>query len=541
MKKYTLYFIKAFILLIMLSGCDKSALDTEPRDALSFEKAMTTLEGLEGAILGVYDRGRYSYTEFDVGLFKIFNTDIIKEGSIRDEVWAAIAYFDGFDATNEGIRNLWNAYYEGLNRANRIIENINNVEYNLDNPNAVARRNTVLGEALFFRAHFHLTLVEYWDNIFLADKVYNDPEQEYALSPKEDVYELIVSDLEEAIVLLPEATDVISRGKVSKGVARHMLSLAHLDLGNWEEAAALAEEVIADPAYDFAPLDEIFSENYEENSEIIFSWQFIIGGAGNQIVPCLTSMYDRCNGVARTFEQGGRPYGRMLPTEYYWSLFEEDDLRLEAWHKRYWIYDINSEDDPLPQVAAAELSVDDPPVVDTLLSSGGTDSIYYFAVIGDTVTEVNIEETGGYGIVAIAPTTKKYWEGGGLGRVENDAESWKNVIQYRYSEAYLVAAEGYMRSGTNIARGQELFDTLRARAGQDPIELNQDNLLDEQARELGHEGRRYPMLKRLGILRERVQLGSPVVGVNMLPHHERWPIPQDFVDLTGVPQNEGYE
>ena len=49
------------------------------------------------------------------------------------------------------------------------------------------------------------------------------------------------------------------------------------------------------------------------------------------------------------------------------------------------------------------------------------------------------------------------------------------------------------------------------------------------------------MLKRLGILRERVQMYSPEVGANMLPHHVRWPIPQDFVDLTGGPQNEGYE
>jgi hypothetical protein len=514
MKKINLYIIKAFILLLMLSGCDKSILDVEPRDALTFNNAISTLDGLEGAILGVYDRGRNTYGIYDVGLFKIFNTDIIEEGSIRDVVWAAIAYFDGFDATNKGIRDIWNTYYEGLNRANTIIENIDEVDYNRENPKAIIRRNTVLGEAYFFRAFFHLTLVEYYDNIFLADKVYNDPEQKYVLSPKEDVYELIVSDLEAAIELLPEASDVISRGKVSKGVARHMLSLAHLDLGNWAEAAALAEEVIADAAYDFAPLDQIFSENYQDNSEIIFSWQYAFGdGFGHQIAPCLASMYDRCNGVDRTFEQGGRPYGRMLPTDYYWSLFEEDDLRLEAWHKRYWVYDIDSDQDPLPD---------------------GVE-------IGDTVTVENMEETAGYGALAIAPTTKKYWEGDGLGRVVNDAGSWKNVIQYRYSEAFLVAAEGYLRSGTNVTRGQELLDMLRARAGQNPIELNNDNLLDEQARELGHEGRRYPMLKRLGILYDQIQIGSPDVGANMLPHHVRWPIPQDFVDLTDVPQNEGYE
>jgi len=514
MKKFKIYVIQAFILLILLPGCD-DFVDLEPRDQLSMDLALTSLENLEGAILSVYERGSFTYQDFEVCLFKTLYTDIIRAGACLGEqpVWNAIATFDGFDAMNTGIKTVWDGYYAGLNRANTIIEKIDVVEYNRENPEAVARRNTVLGEAYFLRAYFHLTLIQYWDNIVLADQVFDDPSQAYELASKADVYALIVSDLEEAIDLLPEASNFISRGKVSKGVARHLLSLTHLDLENWEKAAALAEEVIADVAYGFAPLDQIFSELYEDNSEIIFSWQFIPGGTAQWTAVNLAPMYDRCNGVDRTLEQGGRPWSRMSPSEYYWTLFEEDDLRLEAWHKRYWVYDTDIEEDPLPE---------------------GVE-------IDDTVTAENIDETAGYGIRAIEPTTTKYWEGDGLGRVKDDAGSWKNVIQFRYSEAFLVAAEGYLRSGTNLARGQELLDQLRARAGQGSIELNNSNLLDEQARELGMEGRRFPMLKRLGILQERIQMGSPDIGANMLPHHVRWPLPQNFVDLTGVPQNEGYE
>ncbi|MBN1952994.1 MAG: RagB/SusD family nutrient uptake outer membrane protein [Bacteroidales bacterium] len=514
MKRITQHILKTFIVLSLLIACSDDFLDTEPRDKLTFSKAITSLDGLEGAILGVYERGRSTYNDFDISFFKIFDTDIIREGSIRDAVWEGMSYFTSFDASNSGIRRIWNIYYAGLNRANTIIEGIDAVEINEQSAPEVKRKNTVLGEALFFRAYFHHTLITYWDNIILADKVYNDPEQTYTLASREDVYDLIVSDLSSAIDLLPESNDVVSRGKVSKGVARHLLSLVYLDLENWTGAAELAEDVIGDGAYGFAALDQIFSESYQDNREIIFSWQFSKGSDtyGQQLAPCLTPMYDRCNGVARSFDQGGRPYGRMLPTEYYWSLFNEDDLRLEAWHKRYWIYDVDIPDDPLPEGVQ----------------------------IGDTVTVENMVEVGGFGALVIAPTTKKYWEGDGLGRVTDDAIGWKNVIQYRYSEAYLIAAEGYLRSGTNLTRGQELLDAIRARAGQDPIALNEENLLEEHARELGHEGRRYPMLKRLGILRERVQMGSPEVGANMLPHHVRWPIPQSTVDLCGVPQNEGY-
>ncbi len=518
MKKFKIYIIQAFILLTFIPGCT-DFVDLEPRDQLSIDIALTSLENLEGSILSVYERGKYPYSDLNFSLYKLFYTDIIAAGShIRDQaIWNEMATFRGFDATNDGIEDIWDAYYAGLNRANTIIEKIDVVDYNRENPDAVQRRNTVLGEALYFRAYFHLNLIEYWDNIILADHVFNDPDQTYELADKNTVYDLIITDLEDAIDLLPPASDLDSRGRVSKGAANHLLSLAHMDLGNWTEAAAAAEEVISDPSYSFVALEQIFDELNQNNSEIIFSWQFISGATdadGKNWTACqLIPLYDRCNGVARSFEQGGRPWSRNVPGPYYWTLFEDDDLRLEAWHKRYWIYDVDIAADPLPPGVA----------------------------IGDTVTAENIDETAGLDTLAIVPTTTKYWEYDGLGRTIDDAAAYENVIQFRYSEAYLIAAEAYLQSGTNLTRGQDLLDQVRARAGQDPIELSLDNLVEEQARELGFEGRRYPMLKRLGILLDRIQTHNPELAETMMSFHVRWPLPKNFVDLTGVSQNEGYE
>jgi hypothetical protein len=518
MKKFKIYLIQVFILGIMLTGCDKFV-DLEPRDQLSMDLALTSLENLEGSILSVYERGRYPYSDLNFSLYKIFYTDIVKPGThIMDQaIWNQMCTLAGFDATNEGIEDIWDAYYAGLNRANTIIEKIDEVDYNADNPEDLQRRNTVLGEAYYFRAYFHLSLIQYWDNIVIADQVFSDPKQKYELASKSDVYKQIIDDLNEAIKLLPEASAVSSRGKVTKGVARHVLSLAHMDIGNWTEAAAAAEAVISDPAYDFVALDQVFDELNQNNSEIIFSWQFIPGASdddGKNWCACqLIPLYDRCNGVLRTFEQGGRPWSRNVPNDYYFTLFQEDDLRLEAWHKRYWIYDSDVAADPLPE---------------------GVE-------IGDTVTEENVDNTAGLGMTSVYPTTTKYWEYDGLGRTIDDAASYEQVVCYRYSEAFLVAAEAYLQSGNNLGRGQELLDQLRARAGQGSIELTLDNLLDEQARELGFEGRRYPMLKRLGILLERVNAHNPELAATILPHNIRWPLPKVFVDLTGVTQNQGYE
>jgi hypothetical protein len=133
----------------------------------------------------------------------------------------------------------------------------------------------------------------------------------------------------------------------------------------------------------------------------------------------------------------------------------------------------------------------------------------------------------------------KYWEDDCLGRQLEDAFGYRNIILYRISQSYLIAAEALMRQG-KIAEGQDYFNKIRARAGIGNIPLTENNLIDEQLRELGLEGHRYAFLKRLGILYDRVMENCIDLKQVYQPYHSRWPIPQQFIDLTGVAQNEGY-
>jgi hypothetical protein len=512
MKKYKIY-LATILVGLTSSGCD-DIIDLEPQAQLTIDIAMSTLEGLEGAILGVYDRGRFVHSSDDYSVHKLIYSDIIQPGShLTDQgPFNQYARLVSFDATNTSVRAIWDGYYVGLSRANKIIESIGIVEINESNASEVARRDKVLGEAYYFRAYFHKSLIERWDNIVMADHVFDDPADKGTLANREDVYALMVADLETAMPLLPNAI-AGQNGYVSKGVVRHLLSLVYMDMGNWAAAAEAAVQVINDPAYAFAPLENIFSCAHQDNSEIIFSWQFTPNDRSNpqrcsvQLVP----LYDRVDGVARTFEQGGRPWSRLNPSDYYWTLFDDpNDLRLDAWHKRFWVYD----DEPN-------------------LPSGVN--------LGDIVTPDNVGGTTGFDIdTLIKPTTMKYWEDSTFKRTVQDAEGFRNIILYRLSQAYLIAAEANMRAG-QVNVGQPYLDAIRDRAGVTRIPLTEENIINEQARELGHEGHRYPFLKRLGILEERVVQHSPGIGDNFQSFNVRWPIPQNFVDITKVKQNEGYE
>lgn len=503
--------------LLSLISCGESFLDRPPKDQFSIELAYTSLSNIEGAVLGLYERGRSHIESNDVCLYKACVTDLVEPGTnlTDQQVFNQIARLADFNATNTGVRDIWNALYVGLHRANSILASIDEVTINEAVADEVNRRNKVKGEALFFRAFFHLELVQRWDNIVLADKVFTDPNEKLVLAKPQDVYALIVTDLEQAITLLPTAIETGTRGRISVGTAHHVLSKALMDMGDWSSAATHAVAVINDPSYSLVDVNTVFSTSAQENSEIILSWQFNQSDPDHpqRVSQQFYPLYDRCNGVARSFEQGGRPWARLIPSDYYWTLFTENDLRLEAWHKRYWIYDINdSTNDPLPAGVS----------------------------LGDTVTAENINETVGLGMAVVQPTTNKYFEGGELGRTIDDAQGYRNIIEFRLSEAYLIAAEAYLNAG-NASTGQQYLDAVRTRADVASIPLNEQNILDEYARELGHEGHRWAILKRKGILVSSVKAHSPETGSSMQDFHVRWPIPKVFVDLTKVPQNEGYE
>lgn len=132
----------------------------------------------------------------------------------------------------------------------------------------------------------------------------------------------------------------------------------------------------------------------------------------------------------------------------------------------------------------------------------------------------------------------KYWEDNTFGRLLSNSQGYRNIIQYRVSQAYLIAAEAYLHLG-NTATAKLYLDNLRTVRGLSSIDATMENILDEHARELGMEGHRFPMLKRLGLFYTRVNENPDWTGV-VQSYHVRWPIPQYIIDISNLLQNQGY-
>lgn len=529
MKFSKIYFLFAFVFLIPLVGCEDRILDLEDKDGVPASQALNTLDGVEAILSSIKQTGRSYRESTNLALYKIAGTDIVKSGTnLTDDNQGAVGiqlYNNFLSPVDESIEGRWNALYSAIANCNTVIESA--ATFETSTQAEADRLNSFHGEALALRALLYLELVRRWDNIAISVPLPegSDPILESDLVDKSEIYNLIISDCKEALTILPTRMETGSVGSGSKGLANMLLAEAQIDLGNYSEAAEAAEAVINDGSYSLQPLDRIFGleggkTGVENNNEIIFSYLFdqAVQDRPNRSSQLMVPLYDRLPGVARTMEQGGRPWGRLSPNAYYWSLFEAEDGRLQAWHKLTWEFDA-PEEDGIP--TGFSLNPGDPIPPDYLEAWCSNDNTCRY----------------------LEPTSNKNFEDGTYGRTTDVIDGFRNVIEYRLSNAYLLAAEAYVQQG-NGGKAAELLNVLRERAfgnsDHNFANVDLETLIEEHARELGHEGHRWTFLKRLGILVERVKAHDELENMNIQPHHVRLPIPQSFIDLAGVQQNQGY-
>jgi hypothetical protein len=525
-KKYLL----ALSVVALLWSCDDNIINTEERDALA-ENQILNIGGLEATMFQVYERTRSIHEDADLSIYKICGDDLSLQGTnMPDSPVGGIQgmnnYAPGFSASSINVYNIWNSMYASLANCNRVIANTIVPK----DANETAKISRFVGEARTMRAYLYLELVERFDNIPLSKLLPagQEPQRDAPLEDKAVIYKQIIDDCTAAVPLLQSRAGTTGVTAASKGMAYHIMSLAYMDMGKWAEAAAAAENVISQGGYTLQPLDKIFSLSpdkvAENNNELIFSLGFdkSVVNRKNRMVMMMVPLYDRVNGVARDLNSGGRPYARLSPNDYYFSLFESTDLRLAAWHKMSWKFDVNITGDAI--VPGSGFAIGDVVTPAYVLLSGAS-----------------IEPAKGVRVIDRACT--KLWEDGTYGRLKDDAEGFRNVIVYRLAQAYLIAAEAHWRNG-NSSRALELINKIRERAYGNATHnytaLTQDIILDENARELGFEGHRWPLLKRTGLLVERVKAHNVAAAPNIQAKHVRWPLPQSFVDLAKVQQNEGY-
>ncbi len=262
---------KTLLLLLLIFMCVVSCSDLleENPQALAVETFYNTPGEVEAGIAAIYNPIKNGISQQEaVSLITVMSDFFNGRAS-----WENAGLYDVNYNTQNATRaqGRWINLYSAIRNANLIIQNVAENE-NLSDED----KSRYVGEAKFLRALSYLRLTQLWGAVPLRTEV-NITEIAVPRSSTEDVYKLIVSDLEYAENELP---DTPSPGHPSKWSAKTCLADAHFFFEDYSNAALKSNEVIKSGKFSLVEVskpddfENVFGAAVMNSSEEIFYFHY---------------------------------------------------------------------------------------------------------------------------------------------------------------------------------------------------------------------------------------------------------------------------
>jgi len=299
--------------LITILGCDDFVTVEEPYFQLTGSTVFADKSTANAAMVDIYSKLRdggllYGSTSGSTATLGMYADELVYYGATDANFFPM--YSNALLSTSPLLSQFWNTSYHQIYCANAVIEGCQN-----STGLTTAEKNQFIGEALFVRALVHSYLVSVYGAIpyiKTTDYTLNSVQSRMPIS---DVYEHIISDLETAVTLLPDAYISAERVRPNRSAASALLARIYLYDERWAEAANAASAVINNALYVWEDdIDAVFLKNSTATI-----WQFSPKLTGNNT-----------NEGALFIFQTGPPTTVGLSTALYTS-FEPNDLRKTHW------------------------------------------------------------------------------------------------------------------------------------------------------------------------------------------------------------------
>lgn len=542
--------------IIAFSSCN---LDHLPNDMLTQEQIeqdpSSAVYVTEGNYAMFKDQLEYKGVEYSANTYvrhyfqmsEFPGDNVCLAGRTVDPLYEALSYKRAANLGN--ISYLWWCGYKIINGANSVLESVQ------DGVNSES--DHIKGENYFMRAlvYFHFSTL--WskpysmgrDNMGVVLRT-KTTDNESVRATVGEVYDLIVSDLNEAIRLMGNGTPRGNVGFISKTAAQALLARVYLYMEKNAEVISLVDEMLgsASPESKLEPTASY--PNYFANAlnSVETLWAVAHTSIESRGSSSIGSMY-------LTDDQG---WGEIYASDPLLDLFDHNpnDVRLEFIKPKYiseteymirWA--IPGEDD-FYQNELRDVTYD------------ASANKYYFTEEG-TKTYVETETVNGY--------QQNYINYGGekhrvrLSLKMESRYGWpkyfmikfsyqdndpmlSSPVMLRWAEVILNRAEAYAKTN-NTAKALEDVNTIRRRAGLSGNQLFSasnmmgyssvlDVVLDERRLELCFEGHRAFDVYRNKLGMDRRYSGAqPWEVVDYTDNKIQYLIPLDEITISGIPQN----
>lgn len=545
MKRYSI--IRSFCVLVTLSWCMISCdgfLKESPRDALPEEEGYRNItelylnavaslynyiggnsdsQGLQGTGRGIYDLNTFTTDE------AIMPT---RGGDWYDGGFWQGLFLHKWGINNDAIQATWEYLYKVVMLSNKSLEQIES--YALTH--ADAELPAYRAEVRALRAMYYYYLTDLFGSIplVLSSKVAS---KDIVLSEREDIFNFIFKELQEATPLLPAQFSNRSGnyyGRLTRPVAYFLLAKLALNAeiymdNNWvddthpdgktiffdvdgntfnawqtvefycDQITALGYRLESDYAANFA----VYNEGSVEN---IFTIPMNKTLYTNQMQYLFRSRhYNHAKALGLSGENGSSATIEALQTFGYET--NEQDPRFDYCYYAGTVYDLKGN----------VVKLDD-----------GTALVYEPWNVKLDLSDEPYEKTAGARMKKYEIDDKAMKDGK---LMEND------IVLFRYADVLLMKSEAKVRDGRN---GDEELNQVRTRVGAPERTATLDNLLAERQLELAWEGWRRQDLIRFGQFtrsyNSRPQLPNEESGYTIV-----FPIPEKIRQMNpGWEQHPGY-
>jgi hypothetical protein len=255
--------------IFLSSGCD-DILDRLPLDSPSDATFFSNEGELVLAINGVYNNLWWHVSNHQAVQSLDNTTDIgfLRDGPIRDLADGSTT------STSQGIESFWTHLYRGISRANNLLSNMHRSEDVISEDFMIR----VEAEARFLRAYFYHSLVEMYGDVPILTEIPSLEESKISRSPKSEVVDFIISDLEFAADNLPVGWQGNEEGRATKGAALCLMARVALYNGKYDLAIRASQKVMEMNVYLLYPnYEELFQYSGIRCSEVILDVPYLQG------------------------------------------------------------------------------------------------------------------------------------------------------------------------------------------------------------------------------------------------------------------------
>ncbi|MBL0745778.1 RagB/SusD family nutrient uptake outer membrane protein [Chryseolinea lacunae] len=487
-------------LMATCSGCS-SFLEEDPKSQIATTNFYKNDNDVVGAVNGIYLAMREDVTgnispiwmaEMPTDDARLGGTPVSERLEVENLIYASRHNF---------VRAVWNTAYKAIGRANAVLTYVDTLTNTTLN-RAVVRRS--FGEARFLRAFYYTRLVQLYGDVPLVLTPVDESTLYPVRSPKTDVYQQIIDDLQYAEkTLAPNYTYTEANGGRATAVAaKALLGYVYMVMGGypmndaskWPLAVAKLEEIIANKT------------------------QFKV-----DIMPAYRDIFDVTKKAANKEN-----------IFYYKGVSGQTSSFLAYTRLQYWYYGFTS----------------------VIPTNEVIDSLYQPT---DLRQNVSIARKSGSSIVPITtppgttiPIINKY-----VDNLTNSNDNQNDFHALRYSDVVLMYAESLIEVGgaNNLEKALTAINSVRVpHAGlpaltyTDQADLRQ-KLRQERRRELVFEGKRYYDLIRwntfVPTMKEHLarEYNKAITDFNYVDQN-RMLMPLPYIDLVNnpnlTPQNPGY-